>query len=72
MESHNPENVKEAKNFLTGLMPPNSVIEYDAQPLETSTTKVYEIYDNPDHELYHVIRQAVSVRCILLQILYYL
>ncbi|XP_021951289.1 FAD synthase isoform X1 [Folsomia candida] len=60
MESHNPENVKEAKNFLTGLMPPNSVIEYDAQPLETSTTKVYEIYDNPDHELYHVIRQAVS------------
>lgn len=61
MESHDPKNVLEAKNFLSGLMPPNSLVDYDPQPLETAAAKVYEIFDNPDHELHNLIRQAVNV-----------
>jgi FAD synthetase len=70
MESHNQENVQQAKDFLTQLMPPNTVIQYDAQPLETASDKVYEIFGNPEHELYQYVRQAVSVR--FLVTIYYL
>lgn len=61
MESNNANHVQEAKDFLSELMPQNSIVEYDDRPLETATAKVYEICGNPDHELHIVVKQAVTV-----------
>jgi FAD synthetase len=61
MESSSPEKVQEAKAYLNGVMPANSVIQYDDQPALSASEKVYGIIQDETHPLHTVVKMAVTV-----------
>ena len=62
MESTVPGQVEAAGQFLKEVLPENSVIDYDADPLENAAEKVYAIAENPCHPLHAPVAKAVQVR----------
>jgi len=61
MESLNADHVQKANDYLVGLMPVNSVVDFDKNAVSNASRKVHAIAEDEGHQLHHVVSQAVKV-----------
>lgn len=61
LESSSGVIADEANSFLSNLLPPTSIVDFDSEPLKRAMEKVYAISEDKDHALHHPVNVAVQV-----------
>ncbi|CAL8096975.1 unnamed protein product [Orchesella dallaii] len=61
MESLSADYVQKANDYLTGLMPPNTVVKFDKNAVPNASANVYAIVGDTNHELHQIVAKAVKV-----------